>query len=1415
MCLGVFFSHSAYAECSIGMVTSGNVNIRLMPGNSGVETSNITATTDCEAGYTIYINGPQDTNLYNSGDDTSEDYISAVSGTKAQPTALSADTYGYTLGSATATSDAFIGLTGASTILTTTAEASQEGGDNYTVSYGVSVSANKPAGTYQMSNDGVVTYTILANGIGTNFVTFDANGGLFQNNETTNQITIEQDTTSIISGTYQLPTRENYRFAGWYTDTTYSAEANLGILDDINTTVYAKWDAITDNLEYVYKTPGTCIFGGQNTSITSNTNSCISYINPSGELTNYASDLADFIDTEVSLYSETNVGKDFEVGFTIDNYNGSSNEQFATLFSSKLENSTYYGAGIIFRKDSSNNNKFQLRQRLEVNGAAANVTATSQFTNPITTPIKVVIKRVDGKIYYSFNNGAMTQLDDREIKPTFNLHALFGATVNSSVTAAAEIGPTERYLIGTLSELYIKLEATNQKIVTLDAGDGTVNPSTLRYAVGSAVGELPTPVYEGYYFDGWYTDPDPNEGTKVTAETIILDDITFYAHYKEYVEVIFDGQGGTVSISPNTMQVPIGEPINPLPTASKPSLCFNGWYTEAEEGTKYNGEAIVADTTLYAYYSSSCVVTFDATGGTVSPTTKDVAYNTAIGELPTPTYEGYIFDGWFTDTTFSTQVTEQTVIDTDTTIFAKWIVNNYVAQIGSNYYESLQAAITAVPTNGTKTTVKLLKDVSESVTITGRRNVYLDLNNHTVSNTGDANVFHVVSNGAFEPVNGTIATTAGTKAAIENDQSTVLKFGNITIQANGGRQAIYNYGGNVTISDGAVITGSAPARAVIQNKNDGTMVITGGTITSTTLYAVYNEGGSLTIGTADGNIDATTPVIQGETYGVVAYVKFNFFDGVIKGKTAPIGKTDASGNTPTVYTDTNETMLSSIEAYSEKVNGEDGNYHTLYLIPKVVPTYTYSIRVDVPDTLPNNPNTTVKSPLVPAWTLGSSSYSTSGNTQEYEGILVTKTATPIDITDIPTGGGSTYEPYIEDWYNTIGEGAYYVPAMDNSCRQVKITMDSGYENSGRKNPKVVFMQGTSPKTLVVNGINDGSGGSTDIPNTFGERQITDNPTLNYQIQNGSVIDLNPYWDDTLEYHAISIRGYSGSSVNNIKGATIEFTCEQGAQNPSYYSLGTVTRSVSKNFQGALADEENDELFQILDGGHTMVVDMESLAVIREFDLPTSDGSGHFSSVEWLDKENKIFMTTSGVCSATANANKIYVYDMSDESNITMTTVTTADMPSANYSCMGDLAYDSQNKLLYVGGYSPSDSSNDRNNLIITTLDMSPYVDNGITTVSAVGNAFTTTVYHLQDGAFYNGKIYYLVDSTTGRGSYNTFAVLEINPTTKDISRVLEIPQSQYKEAESLVIIPGANPYLIMSYWDGSNTEYYYKKYINS
>ncbi len=73
-------------------------------------------------------------------------------------------------------------------------------------------------------------------------------------------------------------------------------------------------------------------------------------------------------------------------------------------------------------------------------------------------------------------------------------------------------------------------------------------------------------------------------------------------------------------------------------------------------------------------YITSCIVTFDANGGTVNEESKTVYYGQAYGTLPTPTREHYSFDGWYTSADGGTRILDSTVckITEDTTLYAQW-----------------------------------------------------------------------------------------------------------------------------------------------------------------------------------------------------------------------------------------------------------------------------------------------------------------------------------------------------------------------------------------------------------------------------------------------------------------------------------------------------------------------------------------------------------------------------------------------------------------------------------------------------------------------------------------------------------------------------------------------------------------------
>ena len=311
----------------------------------------------------------------------------------------------------------------------------------------------------------------------------------------------------------------------------------------------------------------------------------------------------------------------------------------------------------------------------------------------------------------------------------------------------------------------------------------------------------------------------------------------------------------------------------------------------------------------------------------------EVNHGEAIGELPTTLRSGYNFHGWFTDETYSIEVTSNTLVTSDMELHAKWIAENMVAEIGNTPYETLQAAVTAADTTGIKTTIKLLKDTTELITVSGKRNIVLNLNRKTLSNVEGKNVIILNNTSQLELTNGVITSLAD-QGIVNVENGTTLIVNGATLLQNGGRQVIYNNGGTTYIKGTSTLASVASGRAAIHNKENGTVYIESGTVESNGTYAVYNEKGTLEIGVKDGNVDKTTPIIQGKTYGVIANTSYpyKFYNGTIKGQTYATGKTSNTGNTPTVTKDENETMISEIELYSEKVNSTEMQSSTTYKI---------------------------------------------------------------------------------------------------------------------------------------------------------------------------------------------------------------------------------------------------------------------------------------------------------------------------------------------------------------------------------------------------------------------------------------------------------------------------------------------------
>ena len=82
---------------------------------------------------------------------------------------------------------------------------------------------------------------------------------------------------------------------------------------------------------------------------------------------------------------------------------------------------------------------------------------------------------------------------------------------------------------------------------------------------------------------------------------------------------------------------------------------------------------------------SNCTVTFDANGGVCSETSRSVTQGNALGTLPGPSREGYIFLGWFDAASGGNEVWSGMTITSPITVYAHW-KELHAVDLGADFY---------------------------------------------------------------------------------------------------------------------------------------------------------------------------------------------------------------------------------------------------------------------------------------------------------------------------------------------------------------------------------------------------------------------------------------------------------------------------------------------------------------------------------------------------------------------------------------------------------------------------------------------------------------------------------------------------------------------------------------------------------
>ena len=156
--------------------------------------------------------------------------------------------------------------------------------------------------------------------------------------------------------------------------------------------------------------------------------------------------------------------------------------------------------------------------------------------------------------------------------------------------------------------------------------------------------------------------------------------------------ITYNANGGTGA--PAAQSKGTGESVKISSTKpTRSGYTFKNWNTLSDgNGITYNpGDTYSenADLNLYAQWTSSessgegstatkYTLTYNPNGGSVYPTSKQLAAGEKYGTLPIPKREGYTFDGWYTSpySYFATKVSADTVMGSfNVTIYAHWTEN--------------------------------------------------------------------------------------------------------------------------------------------------------------------------------------------------------------------------------------------------------------------------------------------------------------------------------------------------------------------------------------------------------------------------------------------------------------------------------------------------------------------------------------------------------------------------------------------------------------------------------------------------------------------------------------------------------------------------------------------------------------------
>ena len=436
-----------------------------------------------------------------------------------------------------------------------------------------------------------------------------------------NLTTVDGDTITLYakwSGgavTLPTPTRTGYRFNGWYSASGGGVQKGTGgasYTPTTNETLYAQWLPNTYTIAY----------------------------NGNGYTSGSTASSSHTYDEEKSL-----TANGFSRSYTITynyNGNGSANTTATSTYTFKNWNSSANGTGTSYA------NQAKIKNLTSTHGATVTLYAQWNSTS--------VILPTPTRVGYVFNGW----YDD----------SVAGTKIGESGAA---------YTPSKNVTLYAHWTAITYTVTY--NGNGATSGST---ASSSHIYDIEKELTANNFERKYTVTYNANGGTTSKSSSIATYSFSGWSLTASGAKVYNNKEKVINLTNVNNGQVPLYAKWNStsvnLPTAEeckRPGYTLLGFSTSnsATTATVNPGGTYTPtyNVTLYAIWKpNTYTVTFDAMGGTVTPNSKIVTYNSSYGTLPTPTQIGYSFLGWFTQDNI--EITETTIVSIlqNQILYAHW-----------------------------------------------------------------------------------------------------------------------------------------------------------------------------------------------------------------------------------------------------------------------------------------------------------------------------------------------------------------------------------------------------------------------------------------------------------------------------------------------------------------------------------------------------------------------------------------------------------------------------------------------------------------------------------------------------------------------------------------------------------------------